>query len=121
MEPQYDLIPLDSYAEGLKSFRKDARRKIERKVKRMLEANPRRYQMLKGVVKVRGLSFAGLRHMKVGVQGIKGGAYVLYRICEECRGNEYYLKSDARCKFCDDEDEDDHIVLFAVRPRSLGY
>lgn len=120
-KPTYDLISLESYSDSLTSFPKTNRQKIENKVADMLQMNPKRYSMLKGKIKIRGMSFAGLRHMKVGIEGSKGGAYILYRICEECKRNRYYEKSDAKCEFCDDEKEDNRIVLFLARLRSFGY
>ena len=86
----------------------------------MLETAPDRYDMLEGKITVRGVKLAGLRRMKVGVQGYRGGAVVLYRICEECLDNRYYEKSGTKCLFCKD-DEREKVVLFDTYPRGHGY
>jgi hypothetical protein len=86
----------------------------------MLSFYPYRYPMLEGRIPIRGVRLAGLRYLKVGVSGLKGGAYVLYRICEECKKNAYASTSGIQCEFCDDA-KGRHIVFFDVRPRSYDY
>jgi hypothetical protein len=118
--PPYEFIRLQTFEDNLKDFHRNDRAKIEGKIKEMLSIRPYEYQMLVSKIVVKGVKLAGLRHMKVGVSGIKGGAVVLYRICEECKKNGYFAKSDVQCEFCDD-DKNRHIVLFDVHPRSYGY
>jgi hypothetical protein len=118
--PPYEFIRLETFERNLKDFHRNDRTKIEAKIKEMLSLRPYEYQMLVGKIVIKGVKLAGLRHMKVGVSGIKGGAVVLYRICEECKKNEYFAKSDVQCQFCDDR-KNRHIVLFDVHPRSYGY
>ena len=120
MRSKYELIPLENFTRNLGFFHKGSQKKIWAKIEEMLSVAPYRYTMLIGKITVRGMKFYGLRHMKVGVKGIRGGAYILYRICEECKEYEYWKKSDVQCNFCDDK-KGKHIVLFAVRPRSFGY
>jgi len=117
---QYPLVELDNFADNLhKYFRKDEER-IREKIKQMLETAPYRYDMLVGKITVKGIKLAGLRHMKVGVQGYRSGAVILYRICEECLENEYYKESRVKCQFCKDN-EGKKIVLFDTYPRGYGY
>ena len=54
------------------------------------------------------------------VKGYKSGVRILFRICHECKEYRYYEISNCKCSFCDDEKQN-HVVLFDVRPRSLGY
>ncbi len=117
---RYEVIPLETFSESLQSFHRKDREKIKGKIEEMLCENPYRYPMLAGKIKIKGINVEGLRRMKVGVKGVKGGAYILYRICEECKQNKYELKSDVRCKFCDDT-KVKHVVLFITRLRSFGY
>jgi len=117
---QYDILPLKSFQESLDSFPKISQKKINEKIEKMLTTNPYRYNMLKGIYIYKEVSFVGLRKMKTGVKGHRGGVYILYRICEECRKNRYYKKSGDKCKFCNDGIEK-RVVLFVVRPRSMGY
>lgn len=116
----YEFIPLDNFGERLGRFPKKNQGKIKEKIDEMLSLYPYRYPMLVGPIPIAGLRIAGLRHMKVGVSGLKGGAYTLYRICEECKKYEFYAKSDGRCAFCANT-KDNHIVLFDVGPRSDDY
>lgn len=116
----YELIQLDTFIESLGAFREKDRKKLLEKINEMLSFNPKRYGMLKGHYTLKGVKFVGLHKMKSGASGRKGGAYILYRICEECKENEYYKKSDIFCKFCDDE-KSNHVVLFIARHRGLGY
>jgi len=116
----YNVVPLKSFQESLDSFPKRSQRKIKEKIEKMLTVDPYRYIMLKGIYTYKNVSFVGLRKMKTGVKGHRGGVYILYRICEECRKNGYYKKSGDKCEFCDDGMEK-RVVLFIVRPRSMGY
>jgi len=116
----YEFIPLDNFGQRLRRFSEKDQGKIKEKIKEMLSLYPYRFPMLTGPIPLAGLRIAGLRHMKVGVSGLKGGAYILYRICEECRKHLLYAKSDAPCAFCADT-KDHHIVLFDVGPRSDDY
>ena len=120
--PYEILQPLDTFFESLQRYFPDKRRqgKIIKKIKQMLPVRPYRYKMFESDIEVSGVNLAGLRHMKVGMEGIKGGAVVYYRICEECKNNRYDKLSGVRCKFCDNE-KGKHIVLFLVRPRGRGY
>lgn len=116
----YEILPLDTFRKSLSSFPQKSRKKINKKIEQFLTENPYRNIMLEGVFVYKGISFAGLRRMKIGVEGYRGGVYILYRICEECRENRYYIKSNKKCEFCDDGKEK-RVVLFLVRPRSMGY
>ena len=117
----YKFIHLETFDDSLSSlFGKRDQQKIMDKVHEMINFDPTRYPMLKGKITIRGVKLAGLRHMKVGVAGIRGGAYVLYRFCKECKEQKYHLQSDIKCQFCSDKTWN-HIVLFDVRPRSFGY
>lgn len=115
----YEPIILDSFYKDYKSFPTKAREKIKDRCFNMLCNYPYRFDMLSGKIKIRGLKLDGLRHMKVGVRGVKGGAFILYRICEECKQNEYASKSGVKCEFCNGKWK--HIVLFATHIRSFGY
>lgn len=118
---QYKLILLDTFNESLGAFNKKDGAKLVEKIHKMLSMNPYRYNMLKGYCTISGVKFVGLHRMKSGLTGGKrGGAYVLYRICKECKENGYYEKSDVYCQFCD-EDKDNCVVLFITKPRNLGY
>jgi hypothetical protein len=116
----YEFIPLDNFGQRLCQFSQDNKEGIKGKINDMLGLNPYRFSMLKGQIPIAGQRIAGLRHMKVGVSGAKGGAYVLYRICKECKEHEFYARSDTRCAFCADT-KDHHIVLFDVGIRSDDY
>jgi hypothetical protein len=116
----YEFIPLDNFKERLGRFSEDSQKKIKTKIDEMISLNPYRYPMLIGPIPIAGLRIAGLRHMKVGVKGLKGGAYTLYRICGECKKHEFYAKSDGRCAFCANTN-DNYIVLFDVGLRSDDY
>lgn len=116
----YEIIPLDTFGRNLKDFDKSSRSKIKEKIKNWLSVKPSRYPLLHGHIRVAGVKIYGLRHVKVGVRGKKGGAYVLYRICEDCLNFEYWKKSDVRCQFCDDS-KPKRVVLFDVHPRSFDY
>jgi len=116
----YEFITLDAFGQRLQRFSQRDKEKIKGKIKDMLTLYPYRFPMLSGQIPIAGLRIAGLRHMKVGVSGAKGGAYVLYRICKECKEHEFYARSDTRCAFCADT-KDNHIVLFDVGPRSDDY
>ena len=118
-QPAYNYIPLDTFCESLRSFPKNDRIKIKNKCKDVICNNPYHGKMLIGKIEIKGLKFAGLRHMKVGVKGVKGGAYILYRVCEECKKNGYAVKSGVRCKFCNGKNK--HVVLFVAHIRSYGY
>lgn len=120
MKSVYEIIPLDTFARNLKDFDKSSQSKIKEKVKDWLAYDPSRYPMLEGPIPIAGKKIFGLRHVKVGVRGHRGGAYVLYRICEDCLEYEYWKKSDIRCQFCDDS-KPKRVVLFDVHPRSFDY
>lgn len=122
----YEFVTLDNFGRRLKRFSEKDKESIKAKTEEMLTLDPYRYPMLKGQIVVSGQRIAGLRHMKVGVSGVKGGAYILYRVCEECKKNNYVSKSDGKCVFCengpaDENKRDMHIVLFDVGLRSDGY
>lgn len=120
----YEIIlpPLESFSESLKHYFSDPRtqEKIMKRINDMLPIRPYRYGMLSTSIKISGVNLSGLRHIKVGVEGIKTGAVVYYRICEECKKNKYDLISRIRCNFCKDQNGK-HIALFLVRPRSSDY
>lgn len=116
----YELIFLDTFDKSLKAFNKKTRGRILEKAESILSIYPYRYPMLKSPYTISGVKVVGLRRFKSGVAGIKGGAYVLYRICEECKENKYHSRSDISCDFCDDE-KGEHIVVFIARARSMGY
>jgi len=116
----FEFIPVKTFEHNLKFYQRDKDR-IKTKIEEMLAQNPYRYEMLKGEITVAGVNLAGLRHMKTGVSGRRGGVYVLYRICEECKKNQYMIRGSGKaCEFCDDK-KWRHVVLFNVRPRSAGY
>ncbi len=116
----YEFITLDGFGKRLQRFPPKDKEKIKDKIDEMLKADPYRFPMLRGQIPIAGLRIFGLRHMKVGVSGSKGGAYILYRICDECKKNQFHTKSDAPCAFCDGI-KDNHIVLFDVGLRSDDY
>jgi len=120
MTPTYEVIPLDTYGKNLLDFDRSNQQRIRDSVTDWLGYEPQRYQMLQGAIRVAGRKFFGLRHIKIGVVGNKGGAYVLYRICEECLKNEYWKKSGVSCEFCDSS-KPKRVVLFDVQPRSFDY
>ena len=117
----YRLIMVDNFNKNLRDFRKRDQERILNKIHDMLSFDPRRYGMMKGKISIRAVKLAGLRHMKIGIKGVKGGAYILYRICVECRENNYFELSDKKCSFCDEEPEDNRIVLFDIHLRSFDY
>lgn len=119
----YEILPpIETFSDSLQQYFPDKRRqeKIMKRVGEMLPVRPYHYEMFYGDIRIKGVYLTGLRHMKVGVAGIKGGAVVYYRICEECKKNKYDQISELRCKFCDD-DKRRHIVLYLVRPRGRDY
>lgn len=116
----YEFIPLDNFGQRLQSFPQMDKEKIKAKINEMLSLYPYRFPMLSGQISIVGLRIAGLRHMKVGVSGGRGGAYILYRICEECKKHNFHTKSDGACAFCANT-KDNHIVLFDVGPRRDDY
>lgn len=119
----YEILPpTETFLESLQHYFPDKPRqeKIIKRIQDMLSIRPYHYDMFFGNITVSGVNLAGLRHMKVGVEGVKGGAVVYYRICEECKKNGYDMLSDIRCGFCD-EKKGKHINLYLVRPRSRGY
>jgi hypothetical protein len=120
MNPPYEIIPLDTYGKNLEDFDKRNQEKIKTRVDDWLGYEPKRYQMLQSAIRVAGRKIFGLRHIKIGVTGHKGGAYVLYRVCEECLKNEYWKKSKLTCEFCD-PNKLNRVVLFDVQPRSFDY
>ena len=117
---EYSLVELDSFVSSLSRFARNAERKVREKILDMLSTEPYRYTMLRNLTTVNGIKVAGLRHMKVGAKGVRGGIVVLYRVCEECLQNEYYVRSGIRCEFCD-EDFGKRVVLFIAYPRGRGY
>jgi len=120
MNTPYEIIPLDTYGKNLKDFDKTNQIKIENRIHDWLGYEPLRYPMLGGAIRVAGRKIFGLRHIKIGVSGYKGGAYVVYRVCEECLQNEYWKKSNLSCEFCDPA-KPKRVVLFDVQPRSFDY
>ena len=116
----YEFIAVQNFERELKKFHTGDQNKILAKVREMLGEDPYRYEMLAGPIPVSGINLTGLHRMKVGVKGNKGGAYVLYRICEECKKNSYMTSSGRSCEFCDAE-KLRHVVLFVVRPRPDDY
>ena len=116
----YEIISLNSFQKSLEAFNEKDSVRLLSKAHTMLSTNPYRYEMLKGMIEIKGVYITGLRKFKSGLSGQKGGAYVLYRICEECKKNGYNMNSDVSCEFCDGK-KDKHIVLFISRPRSFGY
>lgn len=116
----YELIELDTFKKNIKKyFRKDEVR-IREGLKQKLETTPDRHQMLVRHITVAGMKLAGLRHVKVGVKGHRGGSVTRFRICEECLREKYYEKSRVRCQFCD-ENKPKRVVLFDIRQRGFGY
>jgi len=120
MSSTYEIIQLHTFLKNLKDFDKSSQAKIVERVKDWLGTAPDRFPMLKGAIPLFGKKLFGLRHIKTGVRGHRGGAYVLYRICEECLNYEYWKKSNVRCEFCD-SGKPKRVVLFDVQPRSFDY
>lgn len=116
----YELIQLDTFVKSLESYPEWDRKKLLGKVKSMLSLSPYRYGQLEGPTEINGVKFIGLHKMKSGLSGRKGGAYILYRICDECKKNGYNLSGKTACEFCDDK-KDKHVVLFISKPRGLDY
>lgn len=120
---QYEILPpLETFSESLGHYfpNEEIQKKIMKRILNMLSFRPRHYEMFEGPKEIRGARFAGLRHIKVGVSGIKGGAVAWFRICEECKKNNYHSISGVKCNFCDNQ-KGKHIVLFLVHPRGLDY
>lgn len=117
---QYEIRALKSFQKSLARFPEKSQKRIKNKIEEILTKNPYRYGILTGIYKYKGLSFTGMRKMKTGLEGHKGGVYILYRVCKECRENRYYIKSGLKCEFCEDG-IDKRIVLFIAAPRSSGY
>jgi len=116
----YEIIPLDTFNDNLeKYFRRDKARILD-KLKQNLENIPNRYEMLKSPMTIAGMKLVGLRHIKVGVSGYKGGSVTKFRICKECLDNGYYITSKVKCEFCD-KDKPYRVILFDILPRSFGY
>ncbi len=115
----YEPIYLDTFKQSLSMFGEKDQVRIKKKISDMLTFNPYRYIMLEGAVKVK-VKFSGLRRMEIGTEGSNSGARVLYRVCEECKRNKYYLKSEEICAFCDDNMEK-HVVVFDVQSRGDSY
>ena len=120
MASQLEFIPLNTYEKNLSSFHPKDQERIKKAVEERLSFKPTHGFMLKGIVPVSGTNLVGLRHFKIGIKGVKKGAYVLYRYCKECLNNGYYEQSKVQCEFCDKEIKD-RIVLFDVRLRGAGY
>lgn len=117
----YRFIRVENFDRNLRDFRKRDQERILDKVYEMLSFNPKRYGMMKGKISIRGVKLTGLRHMKIGIKGVKGGAYILYRICQECKENKYIESSDRKCNFCDEDPNDNRIILFDIHLRSFDY
>ena len=120
MNSTYEVIQLKTFLRNLHDFDKTSQEKIIERIKDWLPYRPNRFPMLQGAIPLSGMKLFGLRHIKIGVKGHRGGVYVLYRICEECLNNEYWKKSKLRCDFCD-SNEPNRVVLFDVHPRSFDY
>lgn len=120
MSLPYEFRTVDTFARNLKDFNKANQTKIIAKIKDSLGTYPNRHAMFEGPIFVAGKKLFGLRHVKVGVKGHKGGAYIAYRICEECLEHEYWKKSKVKCQFCDPK-KLKRVVLFDVRPRGFDY
>ena len=116
----YELIELDTFQKNIKKYFKREEARIREGLKQKLETTPDRYQMLEGHITVAGIKLTGLRHVKVGVKGHRGGSVTRFRICEECLREKYYEKSRVRCQFCD-ENKPKRVVLFDIRHRGFGY
>lgn len=89
---------------------KETQRKVIQKIEEMICPDPYRYPMLKGP------KFRGIRRMKMGAKGYKGGIRILYVIAEESEKNDYGYK----CPACDKKGCK-HIILLNVLPRRLAY
>lgn len=87
----YEIKVLETFEESMDCFPRKVQERIHKKIKEILVKYPYRYSMLKGIYPLRGKSLVGLRKFKTGLEGHRGGVYVLY------------------------------IVLFLARPRELGY
>lgn len=116
----YEFIQLDTFSKNLKDFNRSDQQKILIRIHDWLSVKPESYPMLSGAIVVSGKKIFGLRHIKIGVKGHRGGAYVLYRICCDCIEYEYWKKSKVKCQFCD-PDRENRIVLFDVQPRGFDY
>lgn len=120
MSSNYEIIQLDTFMKNLRDFDKASQTKINERIKDCLSTTPDRFPMLKGAIPLSGKKLFGLRHIKIGVKGHRGGVYVLYRVCEECLKHEYRKKSRVTCEFCD-SNKPYRVVLFDVHPRSFDY
>ena len=119
MSSEFEIKELDTFRENLRKYFARDEEKIRRVLFERLRMRPDHYQMLEGAITVAGLKFVGLRHIKIGVRGYRGGSVTLFRICEECLRERYYEKT-IRCQFCD-ENKPKRIVLFNIQPRKFGY
>jgi len=120
MSSKYEIIQLETFLRNLRDFNKSSQTKITERIKDWLSIKPARFPMLRGAIPLSGRKLFGLRHIKIGVKGHRGGVYVLYRICEECLEYEYWKKSKTRCQFCD-SNKTKRVVLFDAQPRSFDY
>lgn len=116
----YELIELDTFTKNIRRYFRRDDAKIREKLRQMLETAPDRHAMLKGQITVAGMKLTGLRHIKVGATGYRGGSVTRFRICEECLREKYYEESRVRCQFCD-ENKPKRVILFDIRPRGFGY
>jgi len=115
---RYDIIATETSQKNLERlFDKKSCEKIKNKIQEMLRVRPYHYERLSGQ-KIRGVITHGLRRMKVGVSGRRGGAVVLYMICEECRRAGHFRGNP--CSFCDNN-KNKHIVILDIFPRNIGY
>ncbi len=118
---RYEIIELDAFSRDLrKLFDRGDQERIRNAVEAELGVYPKRCELLEGRIEIRGVKIHGLRKLRVNVKGHRGGARVLFRLCEECLQSGYYAKSERRCEFCS-PNKPDRVVLFAARPRSIAY
>ncbi len=115
----YKIFQTETFIDSLKPFKRDKDR-IYAKIEQMLSDKPDRYERILQPITIKGVRFSGLRHMKIGIKGLKGGLVVLYRICHECLKNAYYKISQVQCSFCN-EKEQKRVVLFTSYTRSHDY
>ena len=116
----YELKELDTFTRNIRKFFKKDEARIREKLKQNLETIPNRFQMLSGQITVAGMKLVGLRHIKVGAEGYRGGSVTRFRISEECLREKYHVKSKVRCQFCN-EKKPRTVVLFYIQPRGFGY
>ena len=115
-----EFVPLETYVTNLgEKFNSVNQAKIQKGLER-LDYNPLHGDMMQGPIIIAGKPVYGLRHIKIGVQGSKGGAFILYRYCKECFNNGYAVKSKITCLFCDPS-KPNRIILFDVGLRGEGY